>query len=169
MSSKRYFICLVGVVVMALLVGVACAPAQKPTPQAPDMEPRTYENQAPVPAPPQTPTPGTPTDPVRPTTLADSIADDVADMEGVKSAYVFVVARTAFVGVNLDQEMDDTKVETLKKQIVDKIKRDRVDDRVTQVMISADPDLVEQIRDIAEGRSTPDAIGDLYTRLKPEM
>lgn len=165
MSSKRYFIWLVGALMIIMLVGVACAPAQKPTPQAPDVEPRTYQNQAPVPAPPQTPTPGTPTTPVMPTTLADKIADDVVDMEGVKSAYVFVIGRTAFVGVNLDKEMDDTKVDSLKEQITEKVKSDRI----TQVLVSADPDLVEQIRDIAEGRSTPDAIGDLYTRLKPEM
>lgn len=156
MSGKRYFIWLVGVVVMALLIGVACSPAQKPTPQAPSVEPKTYGNQSPPSG----------TAPVMPANLADSIANDVADMEGVKSAYVFVVGRTAFVGVNLDQEMDDAKVDSLKKQIANEIKRN---DRITQVMISADPDLVEQIRDIAEGRSTPDAIGDLYTRLKPEM
>ncbi|MDD2496958.1 MAG: YhcN/YlaJ family sporulation lipoprotein [Desulfitobacteriaceae bacterium] len=158
-----------GLIVLALL-GASCAPAQRPlepsptrneAPQAPDMR------QVP-PATPQPPTqPGqpTPSTPGAPATVADTIADEVARINGVESANVLVVGRTAFIGCNLDKEMDDGQVERLKDDIAD---RARNFNQVTDCLVSADPDVAEQIRDISEGRSTPDSIGDLYNRLKPQ-
>ncbi|MGI6065860.1 MAG: YhcN/YlaJ family sporulation lipoprotein [Bacillota bacterium] len=152
-----------GLIILALLLGAACAPAQRP------LDPTPTRNPAQAPdmrqTPPATPQPPTPQTPGVPATLADTIADEVARINGVESANVLVVGRTAFVGCNLDKEMDDGQVETLKDDIAD---RAREFDQVTDCLVSADPDVVEQIRDISEGRSTPDSIGDLYQRLKPQ-
>lgn len=154
-----------GLIVLALL-GASCAPAQRPLEPSPTRNPaQAPDMRQTPPATPQPPTQPTPPTPGAPATMADTIADEVARINGVESAYVLVVGRTAFIGCNLEKEMDDGQVERLKDDIADRTKEF---DQVTECLVSADPDVAEQIRDISEGRSTPDSIGDLYNRLKPQ-
>lgn len=163
MNRRRNLIFVLAFMMLALLVCVSCASAKKPVQPAPKRT--SYQSPNVRTTQPATPQPPTPTTPGVPATLADTIVNEVVKMSGVKSAHVLVVGTTAFVGVNLDRELDDKKFTTLKDTVSNKVKKFS---RINEALVSADPEIVEQIRDISQGKSTPDSIGDLYTRLKPQ-
>lgn len=188
MRGKRCFLWIVGIFTLLMMIAAGCAPARRP--MTPETEPRPGVRTPLAPGPARTPgpapgtpglpapgAPGTPATPaptpgapgtraLMPTGLADTIADEVTAMPGVRSASVLIVGRTAFIGVDLENEMNAGRVESLKNQIANNV-RNR--ERINEVLVSADPAITRQIRDIAEGRTAPTAIGDLFTRMKPQM
>lgn len=161
MTARRKIFLALGLV-LALILCAACSPARKPvqpTP-APTKAPSIQRGTSVTPQPPATTAlPGTPA------TLSDTISKEVARMSGVKSCYSLVVGRTAFIGVNLDNGLSTQRVNSLKKSIADKAKSFK---NINEALVSADPALIKQIRDISEGKSAPGTVNDLYNRLKPQ-
>lgn len=154
MRKRNYIFAVTALLVFSIVIAAACAPQQRPN----NINPNQPPNQV-APTPPNNNT----TMPTR--SMAETLADEITNLDGVKSAYVLIIGRTAMIGVNLDKEKDDKMVEGLKDRIT---KLAEGKGNINEALISADPEIVEQIRDVFEGRSTPDSIGDIYTRLKPQ-
>lgn len=98
-------------------------------------------------------------------TMEQTLANDARKIKGVNDASVLVIGRTAFVGLDINKDMKGNKAKKIKKECANKLK---ANSKLTSVMVTADPDLLQRIQDILAGRATPNVIGDLYTRMKME-
>ena len=67
-------------------------------------------------------------------------------MDGVDNATVVVTGDTAYVGIDMDKDLENEDTDRLKERVGDRIK-DRVDS-IDRVYVSADVDTVERLREI---------------------
>lgn len=82
------------------------------------------------------------------TARARRVADIAADVKGVKNATVVVTGEMAYVGIDMDANMQGEETNRLKEKVGDRIKeREKTIDRV---MVSADSDTVTRLREIGK-------------------
>ncbi|HZK34315.1 MAG TPA: YhcN/YlaJ family sporulation lipoprotein [Bacillota bacterium] len=196
MKIKRSFVLVLSLMLLAMIIA-SCAPARRPGNQdgpAPGsgqqtrLEPRTNERRPggiePVPAPrggrldtdgergPRT-SPGTQTGQEgNMQQRAESISNEVSNLDEVESATCIITGNTAMVGVQFSQQYRGEMTDQIKKT-VDRTVRDN-DDRISRVVVTADPDLVTRIEDIfrqtGEGRPLSGftkEVNELINRIQP--
>jgi len=123
-------VCLAGAVFMS-----GCAPARKPVPTP-----------APTPAPTKKITPAPTT---KANTKADMIAREVDEVPGVKKATVVLSGNTAYIGLDLDANVEKGKTNAIKKTAMDKAKA--ADPAIKTVYCSSDADTVTRLKKIYQG------------------
>lgn len=200
--TKRYLISCLALLLILVFV-VSCAPARRPgetpvpnqgdgprqTRFIPRMTPRR-PGASPIPSPlpaPRGMTPGLPGSPMtRPndfdrrntgdnrdmTDRAENIADMVAEEDRIESATCVITGNTALIGVQFDDQYKGKLTDNIKKRIDRKVKRE--DDRITRVVVTADPDLVSRIEDMFEeiGKGRPisgfaEELSEMINRIQP--
>lgn len=162
--------------VAAPLVG-GCTASKKPI--TPTPAPRTTPAPAPAPTPSNTMPPGTTTrlTPVTPAPAdtnreAKRLATMVAKVKNVRSATVVLTGTTASVGLDIASNVTGTKVDTVKKDAANVIRRENK--RITSVYVATDADTVTRLKRIATGinKGTPlssfaKEINDIQRRIVP--
>lgn len=148
------------IVIMLVLTSLAgCMPFRRPAP-------------TPSPSPTPSPTPITPDQNVQ-ATSADRVVKIINAMDNVKGSYAVVIGNVAMVGVDLRDNLSGDQENELKTRISAETKRQLPE--LSEVWITADPDLVTRIRDLAEriGRGEPitgffDEISNIAKKLQPQ-
>jgi len=151
-------LCVLALGATVLLASFGCSAQRRPdlgqNPQAPT---------APAPERPL------PTDPNQSSRLADQLAGQANQVQGVDSTTVVLTGSTALVGINLKSGADAA---TVKNQVADVVKR--ADNRVKNVLVSTDPELNQRIvsisKGLAEGRplsAFTNEVNELIKRLSP--
>ena len=79
-------------------------------------------------------------------TQSRRIADIAADVKGVKNATVVITGDTAYVGIDMDKDLENDETDRLKKKVADAIKDEA--DGIDRVYVSADVDSVQRLREI---------------------
>ena len=77
--------------------------------------------------------------------LSRRIAEIATDVDGVDNATVVVTGDTAYVGIDMNKDLENEDTDRLKERVGDRIK-DRVDS-IDRVYVSADVDTVERLGD----------------------
>lgn len=112
--------------------------------------------------------------PMRPRSqvLADGMAREAAKINGVNSASVMVVGRMAYVGLNLKKDIPGTRATKIKKDVIKRLKnyaaKQKGGLKITKVYVTADPNLVQRLKDAISGKNTPAVLNDLYKRIRME-
>jgi YhcN/YlaJ family sporulation lipoprotein len=103
---------------------------------------------------------------------AEEIANKVSDLREIESATCLITGNTAMVGVQFNQQYKGDLTDQIKKK-VDRTVKDQ-DDRISRVIVTADPDIVTRIEDIfkqiGEGRPLSGftkEINELINRIQP--
>ncbi|RKD34288.1 YhcN/YlaJ family sporulation lipoprotein [Thermohalobacter berrensis] len=103
---------------------------------------------------------------------AENIADSLVDIPGIDDATVVISENTALVGVQYVNGRNNGFTATMNERVEDTVRR--VDRRINNVVVTADPNLFEQIDDIATGinRGRPmtgftQEIQDILRRIQP--
>lgn len=128
----------------------------------------SFRRPAPGPAVPQV-TPGNQVQP----TVADQIVQMVNKMTGVKASYAVVIGNLAMIGVDLKDRLNADQENQLKDRIAAEVKAKMP--QLAEVWVTADPDLVVRIRDLAAriARGEPisgffDEVNNLIQKLRPQ-
>ncbi|KXG76173.1 YhcN/YlaJ family sporulation lipoprotein [Thermotalea metallivorans] len=173
--NKYIFKAVVFFLIFSLLI-VGCTPARRPVPS---------------PTPPTTPAPETA--PMKPDNTnvpnedigsARNIGNDmnrametrilreVERIEGVRNAAVLVNNNTAYIGVDLGTNVPDTRVDAIRKEVVQRVTS--LEPSLGPIYVSANPDVVGRLRaygrDIRAGRPISgfiDQIEELFRRPVP--
>jgi YhcN/YlaJ family sporulation lipoprotein len=113
-----------------------------------------------------------PTDPRESAQLADRLARVAAETPGVNRATVVLVGTTAYLGLNLEAEMDEEQTETTKRKAAKRIKDE--EPRIERVMVVTDVDTLTRLENMAEGvrRGKPvsaftDELAEINRRASP--
>ncbi len=150
---NKWLLILAFTLVLTSITG--CAVYRRPTPNTPSV-----------------PNPATPNNQVQPT-VADQIIQQVNAMPQVKGSYAVVLGNVAMVGIDLRDRLSGEQENALKTRISTEVKQKMP--ALAEVWVSADPDLVVRIRDLAAriGRGEPvsgfmDQITALFKKLQPK-
>ncbi len=143
MKRKMIYILFVSLLTVSLAVG--CAPQQRP---APDTTPAPQQRTQPLPDTPEGPANRVPnSDPQEDARRADNIANRVDELEGVEEATVIVSGVTAYIGIDMDEDMQGRMTDTLKQRVIDTAQTS--DRMLTRVYVTADVDAVQRLRNYA--------------------
>lgn len=147
---------LIFIFLFAVLSFTACSPQKRPAP--------TPDQQVPAPGPDTTP------QATEDNKKADMLASKISDMSEVNSATVVLADRNAWVGVDLKAQTNLT--DTVKDNIIDRVKKEDKD--IKTVYVTADADTVTRLRniarDIAGGRPLSgfmDELNEIGNRIMP--
>ncbi|HHT66032.1 MAG: YhcN/YlaJ family sporulation lipoprotein [Caldicoprobacterales bacterium] len=77
---------------------------------------------------------------------AERIADAAAKQKEVQSAACIITGNTAMVGLQFNDQYKGRLTDSIKKQVEKKVKD--ADNRISRVVVTADPDLVSRIEEI---------------------
>jgi len=106
------------------------------------------------------------------TARAEDVAESATKVDGVKRAYVVVIGNTALIGLDVDKDIEAKQTTDLKQQVEKRVKKENKAIEVTS--ITADPNLVERIKRIADGiaegkplTSFLDEIAEILRRISP--
>ena len=190
MKTKYYLFSILAIMITMMLV-VSCAPARRPgTTRAPGSTPGTRQTRVvPRNAPnrpivsatpgPVTPNPATPNATPRDNNAGDTqsrareIADAAARQRDVKSATCVLTGNTAMIGVQFNEQLKGKMTDAIKTEVEKKAKE--ADDRITRVVVTADPDMVSRIQDIFKdiGNGKPisgftEELNEMVNRIAPK-
>lgn len=103
----------------------------------------------------------------------EKIAREVKKVPGVKDAVVLMNNNTAYVGIDIGRNIENTQTNNIKDQVIDKVKR--IEPAVTRVYVSADVDVFGRLtqygRDVRGGqpiRGFVDEIEEMFRRPIPK-
>lgn len=160
---KRLLTVILAVIMLSAL-GAGCKqPAKKPIPTptpAPKMVPKTVK---PLPIPVKPGVTTMPTNSAEAHKLATKLAGEAAKVKGVIKATVALSNTTAYVGIDLESNIEANKTDTIKKEVADKVKN--ADKRLTNVYVTSDVDLVTRIKKVAEGTSKGKPVSSFISEL----
>jgi YhcN/YlaJ family sporulation lipoprotein len=105
-----------------------------------------------------------PNDPREASRLADRLAKVAAETPGVNRATVVLTGTTAYVGVNLEAEMEKERTEATKREVAKRVKD--AEPRVERVMVTTDTDTVTRLKNIAEGVRRGEPVSAFADELK---
>jgi len=77
---------------------------------------------------------------------AQAVADAAAKQKEVQSAACIITGNTAMVGLQFNDQYKGRLTDSIKKQVEKKVKD--ADNRISRVVVTADPDLVSRIEEI---------------------
>ncbi len=167
---------LVGLMILTLMVVAGCTPKTEEQPPNPDPQQNTQDaedadNQKEGGETAQDNAVGTSE---RMEDMAENAVDAATDVEGVEAANVVVLGNTALIGVGLDKDIAEEKIDDIKSEI-DQAVKER-DQRIKNTSITADPDLTTRIKKvttgISEGRPISeswDELTDIFKRMTPAV
>ncbi|KAB3538603.1 YhcN/YlaJ family sporulation lipoprotein [Alkaliphilus pronyensis] len=166
--KKNRFIFLATIIMVIAIALAGCSPAERPAPETRRVEPNQEMNDR------NSPMNMQPGEEMQDLNIrADRIVNEVVKLEEVRSATVVITENTALVGVNLTEETMGEMNSEMKKKIEDVVKR--TDREIDEVSVSADPDIIERIENIASetARGRPLSgfgreIEELVRRMTPE-
>lgn len=145
MIKKNYVACLILVLVTILILVPGCRVIQRPAPQTP-VPPTVPPGQTPLP---QTPAPEIPREQrqenMRGIRVAEEIEKLVEDVPGVEEAYVVLLGRTMWIGLETEREQPNAQI----KEDVQRVARDRYPD-YEEYLVGTDRNTVDQLRTITE-------------------
>jgi YhcN/YlaJ family sporulation lipoprotein len=108
----------------------------------------------------------------RSTTKADHLVQLATRVKGVKGATAVVVNKVAVVGIDVDDKLERSRVGTIKYSVAESLKEDPLG---ATALVTADPDLVQRIRemneDIRKGRpiaGIAEELADITGRIIPQ-
>lgn len=78
---------------------------------------------------------------------AESIANAVAKEKNIESASCVITGNTALVGLQFDKQYKGEITDAIKNSVKKRVKK--VDDRINEVVVTADPDLLSRIKTMA--------------------
>jgi YhcN/YlaJ family sporulation lipoprotein len=170
MFNRRLILTVCIILIFSLVLSGCTLPFRRPVPErAPERSPGS---DPPDPTPRTQPVPGQ----QRPGAIemADRIVEIATDVEGVDSAVAVVVSNLAMVGVTLDRgEAAVRDQNEIKKEVSRRIEEE--ERSIVNAYVSANPDIVGQLREISEGvqRGEPistffDQIVDILERMRAE-
>ena len=193
--KKRHYLFSVLAFILVMMFVVSCAPVRRPGTNVPSPTPgtrqtrgvpRTTPNQPLVPSP--TPGPVTPNTVTTPNPTgnnrtgtnvgdmenrAERIADAAAEQKEIESAACVITGNTAMVGVQFNEQYKGKLTDAIKSQVENKVKD--ADNRITRVVVTADPDLVSRIEDIFKdiGNGKPISgftkeLNEMINRINPQ-
>lgn len=143
--SRRLMIVLL-VSLLAVLLAVGCAPQQRP---APDTDPAPQQRNRPLPDIQEGPANRVPDNDARDDTKrADNIANRIDELDGVDEATVIVSGVTAYVGIDMDKDIEGEMTDELKQKVIDTAQS--ADKVLTRVYVTADADTVQRLRNYAK-------------------
>ncbi|WZL73529.1 YhcN/YlaJ family sporulation lipoprotein [Clostridiaceae bacterium 35-E11] len=103
----------------------------------------------------------------------EKIAREVKKVPGVKDAVVLMNNNTAYIGIDIGQNIENAQTNNIKDQVMDKVKR--IEPAITRVYVSADVDVFGRLtqygRDVRAGqpiRGFIDEIEEMFRRPMPE-
>ncbi len=141
---------------------LGCNAARKPAPQ---------DNQVPAPTTPA-PNRALPASPAESNALARELADRAAGVNGVKKATVVLSGNTAIVGLDMDKGIEKKETNDVKTEVGRVVKN--ADNRIKNVLVSTDADIVSRIKRVASGiaegkplSSFTDEIKEIIRRITP--
>jgi len=105
-----------------------------------------------------------PTDPELQDT-ATVIERKAENIEGVVEASVLVLSRIALIALNLDDELTEKRVDEVKREVADTAEGLP---NVDEVLVTANPDIVAEVKDILAGEAPLDSLEDIYRRILEE-
>lgn len=145
MKQRRclYLVCLL--VIVSLLAAGCPIPLRRP---APERQPEQA---------PGMPAPGA-------MEMANRIADIAAEVQGVDAAVVVAIANLALVGVTLDRAEAQARGEVEIKQEVARTIEER-EPAIVNAYVSANPDIVQQLRDISSGIQRGEPVSEFFEQL----
>jgi YhcN/YlaJ family sporulation lipoprotein len=104
---------------------------------------------------------------------AERIADAAAEQKEIESAACVITGNTAMVGVQFNEQYKGKLTDAIKSQVENKVKD--ADNRITRVVVTADPDLVSRIEDIFKdiGNGKPISgftkeLNEMINRINPQ-
>jgi len=123
-----------------------CAQSKKPLPPSPEPGPQTVPNPGPArkPLPDRMPT----TSPEL-HRIAVKLAAEAEKVAGVRDATVVLSGTNAYVGLDLDRNIQGKTTDQVKEEAARRVKK--ADRRLTDVYVSTDADTVTRIREVARG------------------
>lgn len=140
MRLKKPYLAIVTLLILAALFCSGCSPARKPTPSpATPTRPIT-------PAPARKPLP---TDPRELGRVASRLAGEAAKVPGVNKATVVIVGSTAYVGINLNADVERRETTRIRQRVADRLRK--TEPRLRRVMVTADADTFARIKRVQEG------------------
>lgn len=105
---------------------------------------------------------------------ASNIANNLNKINGVQKATVIMVGDTALIGLNLNDNLGNDKVTAIKREVSTKTKN--LESGVTTTFITASPDLVQRINNLAvdlkNGNAVDgvkDELNNLVNRISPTL
>ena len=78
---------------------------------------------------------------------AEVLVDRIEDLEGIEDATVIISGSTAYVGVDMEADMQGRMTDVMKQRVTDRAKKS--DMMLTRVYVSADSDTVTRLRNYA--------------------
>lgn len=147
MKSSRWLIFLLAVMTLGFAL-TGCLAARRPvpnTPTNPQPIPTTPAPTVPSPSPAPNPklTPG-----ANDRAVAERIQRTVNEIPDITKSYVVVIGNTALIGVDINEATRGPIDEPLKQRIAAKAQGE--ERSITQVYVTADPNLVTRIRRLAD-------------------
>lgn len=83
------------------------------------------------------------------TAEARRLATMIDQMPEVNTAYVILSGRMAIVGLDMKENISNARVNAVKAEVIRKVKR--ANERVDNVTVTADPNIVTRIQRVADG------------------
>lgn len=191
--KRRHYLISVLALIIAVMFVVSCAPARRPGDNVPQASPGTRQTRfIPRNTPNWTAMPTTDPGPLtqdrryNPYRTGNGNLDDDNDMQNraerianacakqkeVDSATCVITGNTALVGLQFDRQYKGKLTEDIKEDVEERVRK--TDPRITQVVVTADPDMVTRIenifRDIGRGRPISgfaEEINEMINRIKP--
>lgn len=143
MKRQLFLIFIVSLLVLSLAAG--CAPQQRPMPET---KPAPQQRSEPLPNTPKGPGNRVPNaDSQEDAKRAEVLVDRIEDLEGIEDATVIISGSTAYVGVDMEADMQDRMTDAMKQRVTDRAKKS--DMMLTRVYVSADSDTVTRLRNYA--------------------
>ena len=105
-----------------------------------------------------------PTDPRESARLADRLAETAAETPGVRRATVVLAATTAYLGLNLEGEMNAEQTEATKREAAKRVKEE--EPRIERVMVVTDIDTFTRLENMAEGVRRGEPVSAFADELK---
>ncbi|MHB1126047.1 MAG: YhcN/YlaJ family sporulation lipoprotein [Bacillota bacterium] len=133
----------IATLVLSVTIAAGCTePARRPLPPTP-MKPRTSPF---TPAPSGKPIANTPAEAHR---LAQTLAKEARKVPGVRKAIVVVSGDTAFVGLDLTNDVEAPQSDRIKNEVATRLRK--AEGRISTVMVATDPDTITRLNNIAAG------------------
>lgn len=149
--SKK--LAIVTTILVSVAIGSGCA-QRKPLPPTPKSVPPSTVTPAPRNVPPSSlrPLPRFHTANILPTDanrIASRLASKISHMKNVNSATVIVVGSTAYVGLDINANVEKTKTDAIKRDVINLVKKS--ERRITTVTVVSDPDSITRLKKVAQG------------------
>lgn len=157
--KKLFHITLCTIIILLTLVGCATTKKPAPKPAPPPKVDKAPRRSSPTNPNTPSPTPITPS-PTNPKvqsqrsrntshSLAKKLANTAEKIEGVRSATVVVSDSMAFVGLEINSNIQNSKTNEIKNKVINALKKE--DKSLKDVSVTTDPNLITRLKKIAQG------------------